>query len=101
MDEKKPGMPLHQIADVLELRAELLEPGCWLVSGPARSLEELLPQVLHHSVDQLFLVGKVKLIDKVLPLTTDPVPEQIVRVFAGRLEIVSISNPHNTTRITG
>ena len=28
-------------------------------------------------------------IDKVLPLTIDPVPEQIVRVFVGRLEIVT------------
>ena len=28
-------------------------------------------------------------IDKVLPLTIDPVPGQIVRVFVGRLEIVT------------
>ena len=28
-------------------------------------------------------------IDKVLPLTIDPAPEQIVRVFVGRLEIVT------------
>jgi hypothetical protein len=30
-----------------------------------------------------------RFIDRLLPLTIDPVPEQIVRVFVGRLEIVT------------
>src|SRR5215469_17759901 len=59
MDEKKLGMASHQIADAFEFQAEFLEPCCWLVSVPARSLAEFLPQVLHHPVNQLFLVGKV------------------------------------------
>src|SRR6516165_4617902 len=59
MDEKKLGVPLHQIADALKFQAEFLERCCWFVSGPARSFAEFFLQVLHHSVNQLFFVGKV------------------------------------------
>jgi hypothetical protein len=38
---------------------------------------------------RLIYVVPGKFIDKVLPLTIDPVPGQIVRVFVGRLEIVT------------
>jgi len=37
-------------------------------------------------------------IDNVLPLTIDPAPEQIVRVFVGRLEIVT---PATAVAVTG
>lgn len=59
MDQKELGLLFEKIADALEFQAKFLERGCRPVNRAAGSLTEFSREMLHHLMDEFFLVGKV------------------------------------------
>jgi len=63
--------------------------GQGLYRDEARAMVETWKDSWFEEGSRLIYIVPSRFIDKVLPLTIDPVPAQIVRVFVGRLEIVT------------
>src|SRR5262249_5931934 len=70
-----------------ELEAILVNQG--LYADEAHAMVETWKDSWFEEGSRLIYIVPRGFVDNVLPLTIDPAPEQVVRVFVGRLEIVT------------
>jgi hypothetical protein len=80
---------LNGIVDSLHSDLEEILVGRGLYREEAHAMVETWKDSWFDEGSRLIYIVPSGFIDKVLPLTIDPVPGQIVRVFVGRLEIVT------------
>jgi hypothetical protein len=80
---------LNGSVDTLSRELEWILVGEGLYADEAHAMVETWRDSWFEEGSRLIYVVPRGFVDSVLPLTTDPVPGQMVRVFVGRLEIVT------------